>query len=188
VHVVSTNAVLLHCQLLPRRAPFVGPSCTCHCRRSCWNCAENRSGRAFPPCDLNHNFQSFFLGCGKWHWSLFDTPSNRFGRAPNGVAHVRYPQLILSADGAPEIWFYITRQASEQTRLFRKVSNIDHRLRNPEAHSGSITVPPSASIGDRECCTLPPKWREVSCHKFIFPSVHHSQASSARDVRTARRA
>jgi hypothetical protein len=28
------------------------------------------------------------------------------------------------------------------------VSNIDQRLRNPEAHASSITAPPSAAIGD----------------------------------------
>jgi len=35
---------------------------------------------------------------------------------------------------------------------FREVSNIDQQLRNPEAHAGCITAPPSAFIGDRECC------------------------------------
>jgi hypothetical protein len=33
-------------------------------------------------------------------------------------------------------------------RIFPKVVNIDHRLLNSEAHAGSITAPPSASIGD----------------------------------------
>jgi hypothetical protein len=35
---------------------------------------------------------------------------------------------------------------------FRKLSNIDQRLRNPDAHAARITAPPSAIIGDRECC------------------------------------
>jgi hypothetical protein len=70
---------------------------------------------------------------------------------------------------------------------FQKVSNIDQRTQNPEAHAGSTIDQPSATIGDRECCMLPPKSREVSCHKPIFPPIHHPRASSDRTVRTARR-
>jgi hypothetical protein len=38
---------------------------------------------------------------------------------------------------------------------FSNVSNIDHRLRNSEAYAGSITAPPSATIGDRESGNAP---------------------------------
>jgi hypothetical protein len=59
------------------------------------------------------------------------------------------------------------------------------------SNSGTMLVPSlpprSATIGDRECCTLPPN-REVSCHKLIFPPAHRSHPSSARVVRTVRRA
>ena len=40
--------------------------------------------------------------------------------------------------------------------LFLKMSNIDQQPRNSGAHAGSITAPPSATIGDRELVMLPP--------------------------------
>jgi len=49
--------------------------------------------------------------------------------------------------------------------LIGGVSNIDQRCRNFKFHTGSNTAPPSAFIGDWECCTLPPNRGKASCHQ-----------------------
>jgi hypothetical protein len=56
-----------------------------------------------------------------------------------------------------------------------KVSDIDHRLRNSEAHAGSIIVPPLATVGGREFGNAPAQYREASMSS-IQPNPLYSRA------------
>jgi hypothetical protein len=56
------------------------------------------------------------------------------------------------------------------SHLILKLSNIDQRLGNPEAHAGCITAQPSAAIGDRETeCSRPTQGSSVtSSQQFLI--------------------
>jgi hypothetical protein len=81
-------------------------------------------------------------------------------------------------------WLVQGRQAQSLTNSlsikFREVSNIDQPLRNSEAHASSITAPPSAIIGDRECCTLPPNAGKCHATSLFLPQpITHAHRAPA---------
>jgi len=57
-------------------------------------------------------------------------------------------------------------------KFFWNVSNIDHRLREPEEQAGSITVPHYRHLPVTESVALPPNAGEASCLKPIVIPTH----------------
>src|SRR5258706_14688597 len=57
-------------------------------------------------------------------------------------------------------------------KFFWNVSNIDHRLREPEEHAASITVASYRHLPVTESVALPPNAGEASCLKPIVIPTH----------------